>query len=81
RKASRVAWPPSAGNPHAGKWRESTLLRQRGGSGTPLPYPLFTHALVVGTECRIADSYRAAVQACVGKTHQSLSTGGHFHLR
>lgn len=27
RKGRRAAGPPGAGNPHAGKWRESTLLR------------------------------------------------------
>lgn len=30
---------PVAGKPHAGKYRELTLLRQRGGRGLPSPLP------------------------------------------
>lgn len=30
---------PVAGKPHAGKYRELTLLRQRGGRGSPSPLP------------------------------------------
>ena len=52
RKANRAAGPPSARKSHAGKSGESTPSRQRGGRGSPLPYPLvFRNWRVVSLSC------------------------------
>jgi hypothetical protein len=77
---------PGARKGHAGKYGEPTPSRQRGGSGTPLPYPLCESQVFLAksqTVRRMVDSRASFVKTYlrgsvpVGKSPLELPQGGY----